>query len=112
MKTELEKCVIAIGGMTCDECVKKVTSALQSVEGVRVESVVIGRAIVQVDDPITCQRACDAIDEVGYSATAEDPSTPFTEQGQTKTALQSQNMVSEGGNSAAVNSGRDGKQNR
>ncbi len=112
MNSELEKCVIAIGGMTCDECVVKVTSALQSVEGIRVESVVIGRAIVQIDDSSACQRACDAIDGAGFSATVEDTSTPFTEQGQTKTAQQSQDMVSEGGNSPVVNSGRNVKQNR
>ncbi len=112
MNTELTKCVIAIGGMTCDECVKKVTAALESVEGTRVESVVIGRAIIQIDESSACQRACEAIDEVGFSATVEDSSTPFTEQGQTKTATQSQNMVSEGGNSTVVNSCRDQEQNR
>lgn len=40
---------IAINGMHCDACVRRVRKALESVEGAHVENVNVGTATVHVD---------------------------------------------------------------
>jgi len=56
---------LAIEGMHCDGCVQRVRRALERVEGVRVESVQVGSAVVAAE---AAQEAAvlDAIKKVGF----------------------------------------------
>ncbi len=63
---------LTIDGMHCDACVRRVTGALQSVPGVRVERVQIGSADVEYDPLRTPVEALiAALDRAGYAAHAE-----------------------------------------
>jgi copper chaperone len=60
---------LAIEGMHCGACVRRVTSALQSVEGVAVKSVEVGSAKVVFDDAETsAQDITAALDRNGFPA--------------------------------------------
>jgi copper chaperone len=60
---------LAIEGMHCGACVRRVTSALQSVEGVTVNSVEVGSAQVAFDaTEITGQDITAALDRNGFPA--------------------------------------------
>ena len=60
---------LAIEGMHCGACVRRVTSALQSVEGVTVNSVEVGSAQVAFDAAeITAQDITAALDRNGFPA--------------------------------------------
>ena len=58
---------IAIQGMHCQACVRRVEKALSSVEGASVEKVEIGSAAV-VADPAREQAVLDAVRKAGYEA--------------------------------------------
>jgi copper chaperone len=60
---------LAIEGMHCEACVRRVTSALQSVEGVAVKSVEVGAAKVVFDAAETsAQDITAALDRNGFPA--------------------------------------------
>lgn len=60
---------LAIDGMHCEACVRRVTSALQGVEGVTVKSVEIGSAQVIFDAAATSsQEIAAALDRTGFPA--------------------------------------------
>ena len=60
---------LAIEGMHCGACVRRVTSALQSVEGVTVNSVEVGSAKVVFNAAeITAQDITAALDRNGFPA--------------------------------------------
>jgi copper chaperone len=60
---------LAIEGMHCGACVRRVTSALQSVQGVTVHSVEVGSAKVAFDAAeITAQDITAALDRNGFPA--------------------------------------------
>jgi copper chaperone CopZ len=60
---------LAIVGMHCGACVRRVTSALQSVEGVKVNSVEVGSAKVAFDAAATsAQDITAALDRNGFPA--------------------------------------------
>jgi copper chaperone len=60
---------LAIEGMHCGACVRRVTSALQSVDGVKVNSVEVGSAKVAFDAAeITAQDITAALDRNGFPA--------------------------------------------
>jgi len=60
---------LAIEGMHCGACVRRVTSALQSVEGVKVNSVEVGSATVAFDAAETsAQDITAALDRNGFPA--------------------------------------------
>jgi len=62
MKVEL-----SISGMSCGHCVRAVEEALAGVDQVTVESVEIGRAVVEApDDADTGDRLKSAVREEGY----------------------------------------------
>jgi len=62
---------LAIEGMHCGACVRRVTSALQSVKGVAVNSVAVGSAQVAFDaTEITVQDITAALDRNGFPARA------------------------------------------
>ena len=60
---------LAIEGMHCGACVRRVTSALQGVEGVTVKSVEVGSAEVAVDaEGTSVQDITAALDRIGFPA--------------------------------------------
>lgn len=60
---------LAIEGMHCGACVRRVTSALQSVEGITVKSVEVGSAKVAFDAAETSpQDITAALDRTGFPA--------------------------------------------
>jgi copper chaperone CopZ len=60
---------LAIEGMNCGHCVSAVKHALESVPGVTVTNVEIGKATVQTDgDPGPVAAIKDAIEDAGYFA--------------------------------------------
>jgi copper chaperone len=62
-----------IDGMSCGHCVAAVKEALESVDGVIVENVSIGRARIQAsDDQQTLEAVKDAIEDAGYTVTATE----------------------------------------
>lgn len=80
MYTEEERCPMAmekiiqlkIDGMHCDGCVRRVTQALGALDGVRVESVVVGSAAVSVDPAkASPEQVTAAVDRIGFTARAE-----------------------------------------
>ena len=63
----MDRVTMKIEGMSCGHCVGAVTSALKSVDGVRVERVEIGSATLAYD-PATASpdRIVQAIEDEGY----------------------------------------------
>ncbi len=58
-----------IDGMHCDSCVNRVTRALEKVEGVKVNTVVIGLARVSYDPEKTVpQSLLEAVNKIGFTA--------------------------------------------
>lgn len=60
---------ISISGMTCDNCVRHVTEALQSVPGVRSVSVDLqaGSARLETDRDVPQGELSAALDDAGYA---------------------------------------------
>ncbi len=59
----------SIGGMSCSHCVQAVNRVLSEANGVQVDSVEIGRAVVSVDPAITApDDLLRALDAEGYHA--------------------------------------------
>lgn len=61
---------LGVGGMTCDECVRHVTRALESVPGVRWADVSLAdrSAVVEADPEVPTPALTGAIRESGYNA--------------------------------------------
>lgn len=56
-----------IEGMSCGHCIKAVREALESVEGVEVDDVVLGTARVTYDtDKVDRSEIVEAVEEEGY----------------------------------------------
>lgn len=61
-----------IEGMSCGHCLNAVNKALQSLDGVEIESVQIGRAVVRYDDSrLDPDRIAAAITAEGYRASVQ-----------------------------------------
>ena len=60
---------VAINGMHCQACVRRVQKALESVEGARVEKVEIGSAVVEID-PARELLVLQAVRQAGYEPQA------------------------------------------
>jgi copper chaperone CopZ len=60
---------LSIEGMHCDACVRRVRKALESVEGIQVEDVKIGSAVVN-GSPEKQNSAIEAVSKAGYKAQA------------------------------------------
>jgi len=56
---------IAIEGMHCQACVRRVQKALEAVEGARVETVEVGTAVVDAD-PARENALLEAVRKAGY----------------------------------------------
>ena len=58
---------LTIQGMSCGHCVMHVKKALSELNGVNVQNVEIGKAIVEFDETVvTKQRIAKAIEEAGF----------------------------------------------
>lgn len=58
---------LTIQGMSCGHCVMHVSNALSKLDGVKIESVEIGKARVEIDDTIvTREHIAKAIEDAGY----------------------------------------------
>jgi copper chaperone len=69
----MKKESIRIEGMTCNHCVMAVRRQLAGVEGVEVEDVAIGSAVVRYDDTVVGSDRIDAaIAEAGFRVTAHE----------------------------------------
>ena len=67
----MTRMTMEIRGMTCGHCVKGVSSALAAIDGVQVEQVQIGSAVVQYDPgKVSADRLRDAVADEGYEVTA------------------------------------------
>lgn len=62
---------LRIDGMHCQACVQRVSKAIQKVEGVRVEQVEVGSAVVAAD-PSHEAAVLDAIRKSGYTPHQEE----------------------------------------
>ena len=66
---------LAIEGMSCGQCVARVTKALTGIAGVEVASVQVGSAKIAVADAAAAKAAVTALVEAGYPVQAEMPAT-------------------------------------
>ena len=65
----MERLRLEIDGMSCDHCVRAVTTALRALPGVSVEEVAIGRATVDYDPARTTpEQVVEAVADEGYEA--------------------------------------------
>lgn len=63
---------LAVTGMSCDHCVRRVTTALAGVPGVTVKQVTVGHAIVDYNgQPESLAAIVQAVDDAGYQARTE-----------------------------------------
>jgi len=64
----MKKQELTIQGMSCGHCVMHVRKALGTMNGLNVESVEIGKAVVTFDEAVvTGKRIAEAIEEAGYT---------------------------------------------
>lgn len=67
----MEHMELSIEGMSCDHCVRAVTTALAALPGVQVERVEVGAAAVEFDPARTSRAAIvEAVNDEGYAAHA------------------------------------------
>lgn len=65
----MERMTLKISGMTCGHCVGRVTTALKSVDGVEIENVKVGSAMVSYNPTTTSPaQIAAAVENVGYEA--------------------------------------------
>lgn len=65
----METVSLTIGGMSCNHCVARVSKALSSVAGVKVDHVSIGSARVTYDPTVVSPaQIASVLDEAGYPA--------------------------------------------
>ena len=68
--TSMAKMTVDIGGMSCGHCVAAVSGALKDLEGVEVEQVKVGSAVVSYDPAaVSPEQITQAIEAGGYAVT-------------------------------------------
>ncbi|MCU0424856.1 MAG: heavy-metal-associated domain-containing protein [Candidatus Kapabacteria bacterium] len=64
---------LSVNGMSCGHCVKALTEELRTVQGLTLETVEIGKAVVQFDDSLAADAVrtilTTAVEEAGYTLT-------------------------------------------
>jgi copper chaperone len=59
---------LTIQGMSCGHCVMHVRKALETVKGLNIENVEIGKAVVTFDEAVVTEKhIAEVIEEAGYS---------------------------------------------
>lgn len=67
-----EQLTLSIDGMHCDACVRRVTTALQRIEGVNIDTVKVGSAQLSFDPEETSPKEiAEAVNRIGFRATAK-----------------------------------------
>ena len=70
-----EELALSIEGMHCGACVRRVSNALEKIEGVRIDSVEVGAAKVAFDPKQTnVEEVVHAINRIGFTARHENDS--------------------------------------
>lgn len=65
---------LQIQGMHCGACVRRVTSALEKVGGVKINSVEVGSARVAIDpQQVRPEQLIEAVNRIGFQATVAEP---------------------------------------
>lgn len=96
---------LEIEGMSGDTCVNKVKESLRNVPNVFTQSVKVGAATIEADQP-ACTAACTAINGAGYKAKESQRSTGERDFGGSTAGGQGQNRETVGAGAAAMgNSG-------
>ena len=68
--TSMAKMTVDIGGMSCGHCVAAVSGALKGLEGVDLEQVKVGSAVVSYDPAaVSPEKITQAIEAEGYAIT-------------------------------------------
>ncbi|HYD54652.1 MAG TPA: heavy-metal-associated domain-containing protein [Gemmatimonadaceae bacterium] len=63
----MTKLTVEIGGMSCGHCVAAVSRSLKGIDGVEVEQVQVGSAVLQYDESaVSAARITQAIEDEGY----------------------------------------------
>jgi copper chaperone CopZ len=62
---------LAIEGMHCGACVRRVTQALSALDGVQVEEVVLGKARITSAETTAANAAIEALAKIGFTARAD-----------------------------------------
>ncbi|HEY0994903.1 MAG TPA: heavy-metal-associated domain-containing protein [Gemmatimonadaceae bacterium] len=66
----MTKLEMQISGMTCGHCVRAVSKALEGVDGVQVEQVQVGSAVVHYDEAkVSRGRIAEVVEDAGYAVT-------------------------------------------
>lgn len=66
--TDLKTTELKIQGMTCNHCVMSLRKELSHLDGIEIQDVSIGRAVVVSDGTLeTIKRLRDAVEAAGYS---------------------------------------------
>lgn len=64
----MNKLSLEISGMSCNGCVRHVRKALESIPGVQIDDVQVGKAQVQIDPAVASADSIrEAVAEAGYS---------------------------------------------
>ena len=61
---------LLIEGMSWGSCVRRVRGALESIEGIKVEDIKIGEAIIVVTEGLSDEVIKDAVYDAGYDVTS------------------------------------------
>ena len=65
----MRQVALSVEGMSCQHCVAAVRQALEGVDGVRVGTVMIGSAVIEIDEArATIGGVLDAVADAGYTA--------------------------------------------
>ena len=65
----MKRTTLQIDGMSCGHCVTSVRTALEGLDGVKVESVAMGSAAIQYDQAVaSLEQILEAVSGVGYPA--------------------------------------------
>ena len=67
------KTVLKIEGMSCQNCVRHATEALEKVQGVESAQVTLepGQAVVEHTEQVSVQQLTDALEEEGYVGSSD-----------------------------------------
>ena len=62
---------LEIGGMTCGHCLRTVQNSLSTMDGVKLDELRIGKAVVTFDETqISAEAIADAVRDSGYTVLA------------------------------------------
>lgn len=63
---------LMVDGMTWGACLRRVRAALENVDGVKVEDIKIGEAVVSMADSVSIDELNDAVYDAGYDVVGSE----------------------------------------